>query len=294
MKTKFLAIAILCFIGSSVYAQTNINNYKYVIVPDKYDFLKEKDQYQLNSLTHFLFNKYGFHAVLEGSDYPQDLMSNRCLALVSDVVKGAGMFKTKLNIVLKDCNSTVVFTSKEGESREKDFKTSYNLALRDAFKSIETLYYKYKPSENITSLSTINQPQANTEVTQEIQQLKKEIQNLKKQKEAEVAVVEKPKKIGAPKVVKQIQQPKVDVKKDIKETPVVQGVSNVLYAQAIDNGFQLVDSAPKVLYRIKNTNLKDVFIVEGESAIIYKNGTDWVIEYYSGVTLKQEALNIKF
>lgn len=294
MKTKFLAIAILCFIASSVYAQTNINNYKYVIVPDKFDFLKEKDQFQLNSLTEFLFNKYGFHPVLEGSDYPQDLMLNRCLALVSDVVKGSGMFKTKLNIVLKDCNSKIVFTSKAGESREKDFKKSYNLALRDAFKSIETLYYKYTPSENITSLSTIKQPQANAEVTQEIQQLKKEIQNLKKQKEAEVAVVEKPKTIGTPKVVKQIQQPKVDVKNKIKETPVVQGVSNVLYAQAIDNGFQLVDSAPKVLYRIKNTNLKDVFIVEGESAIIYKNGTDWVIEYYSGVTLKQEALNIKF
>ena len=285
MKMKFLTFAIICFIASAVYAQTNINNYKYVIVPEKYDFLKENDQYQLNSLTEFLFNKYGFEVLKEGTDYPKELTHNRCLALNSDVLKDSGMFKTKLKIILKDCNDKVIFTSGTGESREKEYKTSYNLALRQAFKSIEALNYKYSPNTNLTSLSNTNQTQAKTEVSEEIQQLKKEIQNLKQEKQVEVPKIAKPEVVEAPKAV---------VKKQVEDVAVIEGPSNVLYAQAIDNGFQLVDSSPKVVYKMKTTNLKDVFLVEDKSAVIYKKGNDWVIEYYSGATLKQEALNIKF
>ena len=289
MNTKFFSLLITCFIVSSVFAQSSINNYKYVIVPNKYDFLNKKDQYQVNSLTKFLFNKHGFEAVMEGSDYPKDLMVNRCLALNADVIKGSGMFKTKLNIELKDCNDKIVYTSEVGESREKEYKTAYNLALRNAFKSIVALNYKYEPSKN--SIITASQPQVKAEVTEEIEQLKKEIQTLKKEKQAEVAVIENP-EVAAPKVV--VPEVKPVVQKEVTTAPVIEGVSNVLYAQVIDNGFQLVDSSPKVVYRMKNTNLNDVFLVEGKSAVIYKKGNDWVIEYYSGAVLEQEALNIKF
>lgn len=291
MKTKFFTIILSCFIATSVFAQANINNYKYVIVPDKFDFLKEKDQYQLNSLAKFLFNKQGFVAIMEGSDYPNDLVLNRCLALESDVTKDSGMFKTKLKIELKDCNGKVVYTSPLGESREKEYKAAYNLALRDAFKHIEAINYKYKPNENISSISTTSLPQVKNEVSEELAELRQEIQNLKKEKEAEVAVVKKP-AVETPKVV--VPQPKPVKNKPVKETTVIEGASNVLYAQEIENGFQLVDSSPKVIYRIKHTNLKDVFLVDGSSAIVYKKGDDWVIEYYSGATLKQEALNVKF
>ncbi|PWH83412.1 hypothetical protein DIS18_02335 [Algibacter marinivivus] len=290
MKTKFFSIILTCFVISSVFSQSSINSYKYIIVPERFDFLKEKDQYQINSLTQFLFNKYGFEAVIQGSDYPEDLIGNRCLALNSDVTKESGVFKTKLKIELRDCNDKIVFTSKIGESREKEFKVAYNLAIRDAFRSIEALNYKYEPNENITSLNTTSKSQANAEVSEEIKQLKKEIQNLKKEKEV-VNEVTKP-KVGTPKVAK--PKAKTVVQSKVSETPVIQGVSNVLYAQAIGNGFQLVDSSPKVIYRIKHTNLKDVFLVEGNSAVIYKKGNDWVIEYYSGNTLEQETLNIKF
>ncbi|KAA5828135.1 hypothetical protein FPF71_04680 [Algibacter amylolyticus] len=283
MKIKFLTFAITCLFATTVFAQANINNYKYVIVSKKYDFLKEKDQYQLNSLTKFLFEKYGFEAVMEGSDYPEELNQNRCLALFSDVTKEPGMFKTRLAVTFKDCNDKLVYTSEMGESREKEFKTAYNLALRDAFKSIEALNYKYVPNENLIVKAA--QPQVKTETTEQIQHLKKEIELLKQEKEAKVAAVSASKAPAKPKVVAQTP---------VEDVAVIQGASNVLYAQAIDNGFQLVDSSPKVVYRIKNTNLKDVYLVEGSSSIVYKKGNDWVIEYYAGASLEQETLNIKF
>ena len=295
MKTKFFTILLTCFIATSVFSQVTINSYKYVIVPNKFDFLKAKDEYNLNSLTKFLFSRYGFEAVMEGSDYPNDLVLNRCLALESDVTKESGLFKTKLKIELKDCNDKVLYTSPLGESREKEYKTAYNLALRDAFKYIEAKSYKYEPNETITSIRTSLQPQVKNEVSEEIQQLKEEIENLKREKVAEVAVVKKS-VVKTPKVVEPQPKPKELKLGKVAEdkTTVIEGASNVLYAQEIENGFQLVDSSPKVVYRIKNTNLKNVFLVQGKNAIIYKKGDNWVIEYYSDSTLAEEALNVKF
>ena len=66
MKIKFFSMLIALIVVSNVYSQSNLNDYKYIIVPNKFDFLKEKDQYQLNSLAAFLFNKYGFLALKRG------------------------------------------------------------------------------------------------------------------------------------------------------------------------------------------------------------------------------------
>lgn len=248
MKTSFFSVLIISFFVTSVFSQTNLNEYKYVIVSKKYDFLKEADQYQLNSLSKFLFNKYGFEALMEGEKYPADLIKNRCLALKSDAIKDPGMFKTKLTIELIDCNDQVVYTSRIGESREKEFKKAYNEALRNAFKSIEALNYNYEPKEDNTTIVT----------------------------------------------------PKTEVKKDIAIEAAVtkvivdQSSTGVLYAQEIENGFQLVDSSPKVVYKIMKTGVNEVFLVENQTAIIYKVGDDWVLENSENGSLTRLKLNIKF
>ncbi|WP_378186769.1 hypothetical protein ACE939_00235 [Aquimarina sp. W85] len=124
-------------------AQNSINTYKYVIVPQKFDFLKSENAYEVNALTKFLFEKYGFIAIMEGEVFPKDLIANGCLGLRTEVKKNSGLFTTKLVVVLKDCNAKIVFTSKEGKSRAKDFKKAYHEALRNAFESVSRLNYKY-------------------------------------------------------------------------------------------------------------------------------------------------------
>ena len=57
MKTKTYIILLVLSATMSSWAQLSINDYKYISVPDKFDFLKSKDQYQLNSLTVFLLQK---------------------------------------------------------------------------------------------------------------------------------------------------------------------------------------------------------------------------------------------
>ncbi len=155
---------------TSIFAQKNINNYKYVIVPKKFDFVKKDDQYQTSSLTKFLFNKDGFTVFLSDQKLPIDLSKNRCLALTSEVEDESSMFSTKITIKLKDCYNNVVFSSKEGTSKLKDYKKSYHEAIRDAFKSIKALNYNYvplkeKPEELTEQSSVIVKPKVITAKT---------------------------------------------------------------------------------------------------------------------------------
>lgn len=298
MKIKYFAILIVCLVTTSVFAQTNLNNYKYVIVPDKFDFLNEKDQFSLNSLTEFLFEKYGFEAYIEGEKFPDDLVKNRCLALKSNLLKDSGVFKTKLTVELKNCDNQVIFTSQIGESREKQYDKAYNEATRNAFKSFAVLNYKYVPSP------TSNTPQEvvanDNQVAKEIQQLKEEIETLKKEKEEVVENIETPVPMIEKAEKKQAPEAKTSNNavsvKEIKTVTAIQKaeVSGILYAQAIENGFQLVDSTPKVLYKFRKSGIVDVFLVENNSAIIYKKGDSWILEYYENNVLKQDVLNIKF
>ena len=72
--------------------------------------------------------------------------------------------------------------------------------------------------------------------------------------------------------------------------------SSTLYAQAISNGFQLVDAEPKVVMKIYKTSSKDFYTaVKGElqGALVSKNGA-WFFEYYKNDVLVSEKIDVKF
>jgi len=142
---KKLLLFTFVFIGflSSTFGQ-DLNSYKYVLVPSSFEFSKEPNQYQLNELTKFLFEKNGFEAYLEDEELPVELIQNRCKALIANIKNDSGLFSTKMVVVLKDCKNNQVFISEEGSSREKDFKIAYHEALRNAFESIAALNHKYE------------------------------------------------------------------------------------------------------------------------------------------------------
>jgi len=128
-----------------VFAQSELDPYKYVIVPKKFDFLQEEDQYRLNALTGFLFDKHGYSTLMEGIDYPPDVKENPCLAVTADVINGSNILTTKLSVVLKNCFGQVVFTSEEGTSKIKEYDRTYSDALRKCFPSIAALDYRFNP-----------------------------------------------------------------------------------------------------------------------------------------------------
>ncbi|HBL80390.1 MAG: hypothetical protein CL524_08215 [Aequorivita sp.] len=76
--TRFLLLSLALIFSVGAAAQnTNLSDYSYVVVPEQFDFSKSKDQYQLNSMAKFYFEKSGFNAYLADSA-PN---ANRCETL---------------------------------------------------------------------------------------------------------------------------------------------------------------------------------------------------------------------
>ncbi|PTR01602.1 hypothetical protein C8P68_101838 [Mucilaginibacter yixingensis] len=255
-------ILIFClFLFSSAFAQTSINNYKYVIVPERFSFLKEADQYSLNSMTKQLLENKGFTVFFDNNELPAEIANNKCQVLSADVAEKSNMFTTKLTLTLKDCRGNIVFTSKVGTSREKDYNTGYNLALRDAFSSLDQVSYTYNGSNG-----NVNQTAAATTVVP-----------------TPSSVTVKPAAATVPPV-----------------TPVVQPATNqegkTLYAQAIPNGYQLIDTTPKKVLTILKTSSENYFIASNDTVngIVLKVNDEWFFEYYNNGKLVSEKLLVKF
>jgi hypothetical protein len=290
MKKYLLIICGLLLLQFKLFAQENINNYKYVIVPQSYNFLEGQDKYQLNSLTKFLFNKYGYTAFFQNEGYPQDLKNNRCLAMSVNVEKESGFLRTKLRIDLLDCNGNLITSSRVGSTNEKEFDKAYNLALRDAFETFQQANYHYEPSNNAIA-STPMQPSVTEDLVdknKEIERLQDELKAIKEEKKESIKTVEVP-------VVKDSIVEVKEVKPKANEpTIVVEEASDLLYAQPISNGFQVVDRTPKIIMILLETTKVDTFIVKDTNAIVYKEDGFWYLSKNDGAKVSIETLNIKF
>lgn len=69
-----------------------------------------------------------------------------------------------------------------------------------------------------------------------------------------------------------------------------------LFAQPIANGYQLVDTTPKVVLKIYKTSQPDYFTAQGNgiNGALIKKGNEWFLEYYKNDQLVSEKLAIKF
>ncbi|MCH3884276.1 hypothetical protein [Tenacibaculum aquimarinum] len=250
---KKIIYLIFLFLAINAFSQEkSINNYKYIIIPTQFEWLSSPDKHQVNSLTKFLFKKYGFTAFLSDEKLPSDLSINRCLALTANVENSSKMLSIANFIELKDCSNNVIFTSIEGKSKSKDYKKAYQEAIRNAFVSIQKLNYSYTPNEEVVVVK-------------------------------EVPIIVNPE-------VKVVHKKESIVKKKIKETV----KENVLYAQELSNGFQLVNTKPETVFKILKSSKKELFFIINKNGIIFKNGNNWIAEYYKNGQLVQKTYQIKF
>ena len=155
MKKIVVLLVATIFLSVGAVGQQSLNNYKYILVPRKYDFQKASDTYQINSLSKFLFNKAGFTTYYTDEHFPEDLASNRCLALTAVLKSDSGLFKTKAQYDFVDCNNKIVYTTIETFSKEKDFKKGFHDAIRKNFVEINGLNYSYKPKKEVVQTKAV-------------------------------------------------------------------------------------------------------------------------------------------
>jgi len=96
--------------------------YKVIVMPKKFDFLKEENQYNLNVLCKLFFEREGFKVYYASDNLPKEIANNRCNALFLNLVEENNMFKTKIQVELKDCQNNIVTFSEDGESRDKSLE----------------------------------------------------------------------------------------------------------------------------------------------------------------------------
>jgi uncharacterized protein with FMN-binding domain len=162
---KLVAVIFLFMsIISKSFSQKSLSDYSYVIVSEQFEFQQEKDKYQLNSLTKFLFNKYGFHAYFD-REVPLNVF--RCDGLWAEAEGTPGFIITKVQLVLRDCTGEEVFRTNYGKSKVKDYKKAYYESVRNAFNDIIKLNVNQKDIEVV-----------DIEITSESQNLTDNTKNL--------------------------------------------------------------------------------------------------------------------
>jgi hypothetical protein len=71
---------------------------------------------------------------------------------------------------------------------------------------------------------------------------------------------------------------------------------NLFYAQPITNGFQLVDSSPKVVMKVFKTSNANCYIAlkENTQGVLVAKDNQWFFEYYQNDSLISEKIDVKF
>lgn len=145
---RYFIISVIFFLITSASnriaaQQERLSAFDYVVVPDRFDFQYERDQYQINSLLKFLFNKHGFHAF-----FPSELPDvSRCDGLYAEIEQVNGFVWTEVSIRLLDCDGILFYQTKSGRSKLKDFAKAYSESIRMSFESIEILGVRQGPLE---------------------------------------------------------------------------------------------------------------------------------------------------
>ncbi len=277
---RLVIVAIVFLAAFNAKAQTDWNQYKYVVVPMQFDFVKGKDTYRVNTLTRYLFKQKGFETLFDEQELPEDLFKNRCLAMYADVkrIRG-GFFKTQLQIELKDCRGNIIIKSDVGRTKEKQFKIAYKIAIREAFKSFDILEYNYDASYELKEENEVEETKPKEAVeTQEVDAVEEKAEEVTEVKSA----------------VKEIESVVEDVEVETKEVKKEVSESQLLYAQPIENGYQLIDTEPKKVMILLNTAAKDVYSVNGKDAIVFKRDGQWIYSENTGTTKIEKVLQIKF
>ncbi len=279
---KYYILFILLAFSYSVTAQSVFDDYKYIIVPKKFDNFKKENQYKTSTLVKHLLTEKGFNAVYEDA-FPEDLLLNRCLGLLVRLHDKSSMFSTKEIISFEDCGSKEIYRTEEGKSKEKEYKLAYTEAIRNAMKSLDVINYSYnKPTNKPLVVS----------YKKDVKKLSLEdTSDTPKSMKKQVVIQEATQETQT---YKNLEPVASNYKKPSKKIEKIQSFSaeEVLYAQEIENGYQLVDSTPKVRLKVYNTSVKDVYLAK--QGILFAKEGKWFYEYYVEGSLHTKELTIKF
>ncbi|MBT8205232.1 MAG: hypothetical protein KJO20_07650, partial [Eudoraea sp.] len=180
----------------------------------------------------------------------------------------------------------------------KDYKGAFQEVIREAFESLNSYTYAYKPKdqdEKVTLSFEDDVKSLDKEVNKEI--LEQEETRVEEITTMPEAVAERQAQAeGEGMGMETDEQAAAVSSAEVAAPASLQNDELTWYAQEIPNGFQLVDKSPKVRLRLYHSKQTGVFLAETDTqhGIVYLEGDTWYFDYYEQGTLVHKPLNIKF
>lgn len=258
MKNKLFLIVLTLF-SSLIYSQSSLNDYEMAIIPSKFEFQKEDNQYRINSTIKAFLKQKGFEAYVLSDVMPEGFLDYNCNKVFVNVIEDNTMLVTKIKIEFKDCRQVVLFTTDLGESREKELAKAYNQALLLSLKSFEKAKYKfsgktYYNEEAQEKLKSRDVENVSNEVTKVI----------KSEKEVKYEKVEKAEKTAKPE-------------------------TNESFVKVLDQ----ITQQELVLHKTTRTAIY-LCNHNGKNGVVFAKNNIWFFEYLENGKLVSEELDIKF
>ena len=233
-------------------------------------------------MTKQLFLKSGYEVYYDKQLIPADLFEDRCLAMYADVNEiDRGFRITNLEIELRDCKGELILKSDIGRSGINNHEKRFTTALRNAYDTFsDRLFYQEtakstSTEEKVMDNKTSDKPLVKSDVTLDVYENSKKVVETKDTNEKEA-------------------ESTTEITAGEQETVEEASDNEILYAQEVDNGYQLVNSESKVVMVLLKTGLDDVFNVKGNDAIIFKKDGVWMYSENKENGVKLKPLNIKF
>ena len=284
MKKYLFTLLLLAFTANN-FAQ--LNEYKYIIVPAKFDVFPEKNSFQTSTLIKYLFTQSGFNAVYD-NDLPVDLYGDPCLGTTVDLEKTTKLARSRLTIIMKDCNGVEIFRSVEGISKSKDYKEAYHEAIKGAFVSFENMDYQYTAKQQEETL-TVSYAGDIKEVEE-----KKEVNMA--QEAAVIQVATPDEQLYESNVPEPSNYVKAESVKTADVASEVENKPDEFQARALSNGYELLDGDNQLWLTLFETSTPDVFLARNEqrNGMVYKKESKWYFEFYENSDLIVQEIRIDF
>jgi hypothetical protein len=266
-KKSLIALFIFLFVQPG---HAQLDRYKYIVVPLQFEGFKKENQFRTSTLIKFLFSREGYNVIYDDK-LPSDLASKPCSGLKVRLVDNSSLLATRVKLALEDCYGQIVFETPEGKSKEKEYELAYQEAIEGAFDVLVGTGYSYNP---VVAADDEGPPPPPTQAQR--------LLNPPPGKAEPAAAA------GVATAVAAEKAATVEMDAEAPE---------LWYAQAVENGFQLVDSSPKVRMTLVKTTQENTFIAMVDDApmgMVYQKEGQWWHEYYQEGKVQLRRLRLKF
>lgn len=286
MMKKLLITLLLLVFATSTWAQ--LNEYKYIVVPTTFGVLKEENAFQTSTLIKHLFTQSGFNTVYD-NDLPVDLYTDPCLGATVDLEKISKLARTRITILMKDCEGNIVFRSIEGASKSKDFRTAYHESIRESYVPFANMGYQYRPAKKSEETITVS-------YADDIKEIEEKEQVVRASDAVVVHVAtpdeqlyksNEPEPSSYVKSEADLNEPAETMKGDVQE---------VYQAKELPNGYELLKDNDQVWLTLYETSSPDVYLARNNqrNGMVYKKDSKWYFEFYEDSDLVIKEISIDF